>query len=134
MKAVLIDPFKREVRSCEVSDPKATGDYGAFNGELYALLSSGPVDVDTFEAVHLSEQPGDCVLVDGEGLFKDFDKQRFFLIAGAYAPLAGIGIALGSDRFGDSCEPKLGEEWFRSRVEFMDCAQARAFCKRRPEF
>lgn len=134
MKAVLIDPFKKEVRACELSDPKLTGDYAAFNNEVYALLSSGPVDVDTFEAVHLSESPGDCVLVDGEGLFADIDKQRFFLLAGAYAPLAGIGIALGADGFGESCEPGLGVEWFKSRVVFMDCAGARAFCKRRPEF
>ena len=134
MKVIVIDPFEKEVRLAEVSDPKKSGDYGAFNAEIYRLMSSGPVAVVVFDAVYIRAAGvpvGNCIFVDDEGLLGDLDRQRWFYVEGmGREPLAGIGVVAGSDEEGETVEPTIAPHWFRSRVVWMDIVQVRAWARR----
>lgn len=91
MKAYLIDPFERTVTEVQ------------YNGEyrhIYELIKA-----DTYTAVQITPQQ-DVIFLDDEGLYAG-EHQRFFLYSDYPQPLAGRGLVLGTDREGESVEPKI---------------------------
>lgn len=129
IQVVVIDPFKKEIRYENIRNPKVDQNYGAFNEEIYALMSQGPIKVEMVETAPLDTDQAtkqDFVLIDEEGLLGDTSKQSFFLVKGAYPyPLAGIGVVTGMDKHGDNIEPSLTVEWFKENVVFYSLAEIR---------
>lgn len=98
MKSYLIDPFAQSVTVVDY-----TGNYKNIYEHIKATC---------FTTVQINPQQ-DMIFVDDEGLFKK--DQAFFRFHGYDQPLAGRGLVLGTDRRGESVEPKCTIEWL-SRV------------------
>ena len=104
MKAILINPEKKEVTEVEYS-----GDYQ----DIYKLI-----DCKTFDVVRTSVS-NDGIYVDDEGLF--VDDQLFFEYGGdaQSVRLAGNGLILGVDDEGNSISPQTTVEEVEGRVGFL---------------
>lgn len=96
MKAILIDPMKREIREVDVTD----GDSPACIKEL--------IDCQWF-CIGSYLKDGDTVFTDDEGLFPGEVEDVYFwaidadVIESSYRPpLVGKGLVLGSDKEGCS--------------------------------
>ncbi len=100
-KAYLIDAEKREITQVEV------GDYTTY----YPLLKC-----EVFTTVGLEDD--DTLYVDDEGLFQP--QENFFMYQGYNQPLAGNGLVLGTDKEGNSVDPKMTLETLKSKVKFMN--------------
>lgn len=109
VRAILIDPF-----ACTVTEVE----HDASNYQhIYTLLSHESMPVDCFTCVysdHLAE--GEVIFVDDNGLLKPCD--RFFVFADYHQPLAGKGLILGSDEYGDTVAATSDLEAIRARVIF----------------
>lgn len=114
MKAYLIDPYKETVTEVEHGD-----DYK----EIYKLIGC-----DTFDLARV-EPNGDSVYVDDNGLLTMQPDSKFFHYKGYHSPLVGKGLMLGVNRAGDSVSPKTKIEVVRSKIRFLDLAQARALTR-----
>lgn len=105
LKAVLIDPFKKNVRPIRVG-----GQYRALRKTI-----QGPI-----QGIKLSN--GEVLYVHEEGLL--LDNTAFFRLKGPLIlypqPLAGYGLVLGVDREGDSCDTEVPPELIRDNVDFPD--------------
>ena len=86
MRAYLIDPFKRLVTTVE------------YNGAIEEIYSF--IQADCFDCCRFSTAHNDGCFVDDEGLFKD--SQEFFMIGNYPSPLAGRGLVIGCDEWGES--------------------------------
>jgi hypothetical protein len=106
MKAYLIDPFAREISEVEHN--------GNFR-QIYELIQSPS---QSFSAVRMNGR-GDMIYVDEEGLFVPFDRQEFFGLRGYGAPLAGRGLVLGSDPYGESVSPKASLDEVRGQIVWL---------------
>ncbi len=95
MRAILIDPYKREITEVDIS-----GDFM----EIYKFLSNDMVKVSTF-TTGMTWDNRDILYVDDEGLFKN--GSPFFDIGRADGqPLAGMGIIMGGNSAGESVSVK----------------------------
>jgi hypothetical protein len=102
MKAYLIDPFTQQVTQVEYN-----GDYH----QIYKLI-----DCDTFDVARINNQ-GDGIFIDDEGLFKE--EQMFFKYSSYPNPLAGKGLILGTDKQGNSIEPRISLQEAIDSVDFV---------------
>lgn len=106
MKGYLVDPFERTVTEVEV--PYREKGLQAF----YELLQC-----ETFDVARIHEN-GDVLYVDDDGLFKPGN--QFFLAADYPQPLCGRALLLGTDTDGETIPPKLGMDWLRENIKFLD--------------
>lgn len=102
MKAILIDPFDRNITEVEYS-----GDFK----EIYQHI-----DCQLFDVVRIDRT--NSIFVDDEGLISG-KAQAFFKIDGYPEPLAGKGLMLGADDEGESISPSLTLNEVRGMVDFV---------------
>ncbi len=96
MRAILIDPFNRVITEVDISD-----DFK----EIYKFLTNDMVTVNIFTTGMIWDNR-DILYVDDEGLFKNGNP--FFDIGRADGqPLAGMGIIMGCNDFGESVDVKV---------------------------
>ena len=107
MKAFLIDAKERQIREIDYS--------GNWEG-IHTLIGCDTFDVATFSA------DGDGVYIDDEGLLTS--PEHFFLIDGYPTPLAGNGLVLGCDEYGNSISPKITLEELALSVKWMTPQEA----------
>lgn len=112
MKAILIDPFAKEITEVEYS-----GDFQ----DIYKLI-----DCQTFDCVTFN-QAGDGVFVDDEGLYDE--TKEFFKFPGMQ-PLAGKGLVLGVDPDGESISPSITLSAMKEMTSFMSVAVAQLLISR----
>ena len=119
-KAYLIDPFclttdewgKPQFDQQEiVREVEMSADYR----DIYHKLTHETMAVSTMEAVHAFSTPGDICYVDEEGLFKN-TVDHWFILRGFPQPIRGRGLICGTDREGDSIDPKVAIETVRKNV------------------
>jgi hypothetical protein len=103
MKAYLIDPFNEEITEVNYS-----GNYE----EIYKLI-----DCKYFDCVNLGRS-GDTVYIDDEGMISG-KEQEFFRVKDYPNPLAGYALVLGSDKEGNSVEPKTSLEELKGMIKFI---------------
>jgi hypothetical protein len=101
MKAILIDPFAKEITEIE------------YDGNWQQIGKI--IDCELFTTAGLSD--GDTVFVDDEGLFKG--ETAFFKHAHYPQPLAGKGLILGTDSEGDSISPQLTLLEHKAQIAFV---------------
>lgn len=112
MRAVLIDPF-----ACTVEDVDAAispGEDGNLDA-IYAVLSHETQPVTTFQIIHLD---GDDLYIDEHGGIRPC--ARFFTVGSYPRPLAGKGLILGHDAFGDSAPATLHLAAVRAATNFVE--------------
>lgn len=90
MKGYLIDPYKQTIEEV---------DYDGNYRSIYGLLTAEGCPVGTFDTVRINDKQ-DVIFVDDEGLFKR--DQKFFKHPGYPTPLAGKGLVLGGDTYGNT--------------------------------
>ena len=98
MRAILIDPFTREITEVEHND-----DFR----QIYEFIGA-----DAFDAARLED--GQIIYVDDEGLFRD--DQKFWSIEGRV--LAGKGLVLGVNAAGESIAAVGSIEEWRERIRW----------------
>jgi hypothetical protein len=101
MKAYLIDPYETIVTEVEYS-----GEYE----DIYELI-----DCETFDCVGFKGFV-DTIYIDDEGLYKE--DRRFFMVDGYPNPLCGKALVLGTDKDGNSVEPKTSLTDLRGMISF----------------
>lgn len=107
MRAILIDPFAREVREVQIGEG------------LQPIYDQ--IKADCFTVVGLGL--GEGLFLDDEGLFRS--KQEYFALGGTGTPvLAGRGLILGSDSEGESVDSRLDVERVRALVRWLSAAEA----------
>ncbi len=103
MRAILIDPFTRNISEVETS---------ASLLDMYDLLQ-----VDCITAVQVGG--GHAMILDDEGLLKNKDVQAYFTMKGASQPFAGRGLILG-DNYGENRDATLPLDLVKDTVVWMD--------------
>lgn len=111
MQAILIDPYKEELRAVEYN-----GDYK----QIYEHIKA-----DCFTLVRLAND--DDVFVDDEGLLKVTPETKFFMLRDYPQPLAGYGLILGNDEEGESVDVHHTVEFYRPQVQFLDAQMVGVF-------
>lgn len=112
MRAVLVDPYKKEI-----TDVEYNGDYKT----IYPLIHC-----DIFTIVRLED--GDDVLVDDEGLLKLTRDTKFFMINTYEQPLAGYGLITGvNEEDGETVSAHHDAEYYRRKIRFLDMAMVQVF-------
>jgi len=104
MKAILIDPFEKEVREIDWS-----GNYHDISNIL---------DAPHFDVAHFGSGDGDVIYVDDEGLFRE-KGQEYFGFAGHPNPLAGYGLLVGTDAEGNTVAPQISLDWAATKTFFL---------------
>jgi len=109
MRAILINPFEREITTVIRSDNYK---------DIYNYLSTDDFSVNNFAVVHWDEF--NDIFIDDEGLY--VDDQAFFSIAGTRSELvlAGKGLILGHDGEGGTTDTNLTLEEIRSAVTWKE--------------
>lgn len=69
-----------------------------YNGDYRTIRAVLRIGASPFTIVYLPNS--DCIFVDDEGLLKPVD--WFFAVKGYPQPIAGRGLVLGANRYGDS--------------------------------
>lgn len=110
MKAILIDPVKREVRAVEHDNSSYKNIAEAIHAELFTLVRINEVD---------------SVFVDDEGRINGRGEVLGgFRLHGdnrrMYVDLAGYGLVLGSDEEGDAADTTLDAGDVRGRIEWLE--------------
>lgn len=103
MRAILIDPFKREVSDVETD---------AGLDDMYHILN-----VDLITVVRVG--PGHAMIMDDEGLLKAKSEQAYFTMRGATQPFAGRAMILG-DKYGENRAATLTLDEVRDKVVWLD--------------
>ncbi len=93
MQALRIDPINKEITEVE------------FNGDYKQIYDH--INANTFDIARVYEN-GDGAYIDDEGLY--VENQHFWIHKNYPTPLAGIGLLLGSDEYGDDTAPKTSIE------------------------
>jgi hypothetical protein len=110
VRAVVIDPVKREVRDQEV-DGKLAGLQAVVGGRIEAIYP---------EAVGISELGSSHLYVNEEGrLLPEFAVQRWSLRGWPEAWLCGPAIVLADNGRGGEAEPKVTAAQVRELVTFL---------------
>lgn len=117
MRAILIDPFAKQVTEVDYKGPYTN---------IYKFLTPPPPypAVDTFTVIQVDGV--NSIYVDDEGLLKQYegeDKELhnmdvFFEWKGYEQPLAGKGLILGVDEEGETIVTTLTVEHVKSMVTF----------------
>jgi len=110
MRAILIKPDAEGHKHVEVVE--YDGDYRS----IYGLISWSERQVTTFDCVMIDETH--TMFVDDEGLLHA--PQHFMVWDGYEQPIAGRGLILGTDEWGESVACELNEDWVREQVTIMD--------------
>jgi hypothetical protein len=103
MRAILIDPFKREVSEIDI-DPSLDN--------LYATLGVEVITVLRWSAK-------DALILDDEGLLKPREEMEYWWMKGAGQPFAGRGLILG-DEYGENRPASSTLAEVRDMVKFVD--------------
>lgn len=103
MRAILIDPFKREITEIDI-DPSLDN--------LYTTLGVDLITVVKWDKTH-------ALILDDEGLLKDKESMEYFWVAGSNQPFAGRALILG-DEYGDNRAATLELSAVQSLVRFVD--------------
>ena len=103
MRAILIDPFKRDISEIDI-DPSLDN--------LYATLGVDLITVARWDKEH-------ALILDDEGLLKDRESMEYFWIKGSGQPYAGRGLILGDD-YGDNRAATLELSAVHEVVSFLD--------------
>ncbi len=103
MRAILIDPFKREVTEIDI-DPSLDN--------LYTMLEVEMITVIRWDEEH-------ALILDDEGLLKPKEEMEYWRIAGADQPFAGRGLILGDD-YGENRAVTLSLDDVQKKVAFLD--------------
>ena len=111
MRGIKIDVYAQSVY--DVDHPNNYRD-------IYDQLSDPIHKVGSFTSIGLGK---DVLYVDEVGLLEAErrpDDIRFFRWRGYYQPIAGNGIILGVDPWGNSCSTVLKTDYVREQVTFPD--------------
>jgi hypothetical protein len=112
MKAYLINATAKTVNEVQI-----TGDID----EMNRLIGSDYFTLAT------SEENGDTVYVDEEGLLSLNAGSPFFSYEGAHQPFVGNGLVMGCDMdTGNSTNVRTPLETIRAKVKFLTLAEVRA--------
>lgn len=115
MRAILIDPEKQTVAEIQIGD---SDDYK----KIQAVLRCRSFTT----GAHLGgsiEEGFDAVYVSDDELTED-DGPRFWFQIDATRnppssyPIAGLGLALGTDKHGNGCDVGIGVDELKSRITF----------------
>lgn len=104
MRAILIDPFEKEVREID------------WSGKYHDI--SNILDCQYFDVAYIGSDDGDVIYVDDEGLFRE-KGQEYFAFAGHPHPLAGYGLLVGTDAEGETVAPKMSIDWVTTKTFFL---------------
>lgn len=110
MKAYFIDSENRTITETEIKNWQEI---------------SPKIGCELFTIVGMENS--DSLYVDDEGLLKP--QNNFFLYSEYPQPLAGNGIVLGTNDEGESVEPKISLDELKSKITFMNRAQAYIWAK-----
>ena len=108
MRAILIDPFKREVTQVELTGDRLQEYYKVIECSTIAM----PVIFDN----------RDSLVIDDEGWFQEYPDGRagFMMDGWAYA-IIGKALIIGCDEEGESVEPKQNDPlYWRDKIEWKD--------------
>jgi len=100
--AFLIDPFARTITEVQ------------WNGDFHHTYQL--TDCETYDCARINRE-GDSIYVDDEGLFKE--QTAFFHHADYPNPLAGKGLVLGCDKYGESVTPHTTLAELQEKVTFV---------------
>lgn len=103
MRAILIDPFKREVTEIEI-EPSLDS--------MYEVLGVNLITVVRWDKKH-------ALILDDEGLLKSKETMEYWHARGSDQPFAGRGLLLG-DEYGDNRPCTLTLDEVKARVAFLD--------------
>lgn len=103
MRAILIDPFKREVTDID-TDASLDSMYDILHVDLITVMRVGA---------------GHAMILDDEGLLKDKSAQEYFTMKGATQPFAGRAMILG-DSYGESRAATLTLDEVKDKVVWLD--------------
>lgn len=103
MRAILIDPFKREVK--EVTTDASLDDF-------YNIIKCDTITIVPWDESH-------ALFLDDEGLLADKDGQEYWRIVGIDQPFAGRGLIIG-DEYGDNRDATLSIGQVIPDVIFLD--------------
>lgn len=103
MRAILIDPFKREVT--EVNTDSSLDD-------IYNLIKCDTITVVPWDEDH-------ALFLDDEGLLLAEENQAYWRMIGSDQPFAGRGLIIG-DEYGDNREATLSALRVLTDIDFLD--------------
>lgn len=101
-RAILIDPVARTITEVQ------------WNGDFHHIYQL--TDCDQYDCARINEH-GDGIYIDDEGLYKE--DQVFFHHADYPNPLAGKGLILGCDKYGESVAPHTTLDEVRSKLSWV---------------
>lgn len=104
MRAILIDPIKREVTEVQI--------HHALEGDTLGDLQKAVGGY--IELAHRFDN-GDDLFVNEEGLYK----YSIFFDIGAHSPFAGSGIIVGHNSAGNTTPAKSSIEDIKSRIRWQ---------------
>jgi hypothetical protein len=108
VKAILIDPFKREVREIEI---EATNDR-ALTVEMHRLIGADTLDHQMISDMHDSIWVADDGLKNGQPIYA-------FKLPVQRDPYAGTAVIIGADDIGRTRAPVILVETLRRDVEWL---------------
>jgi hypothetical protein len=108
MKAILIDPFAREVREIEIA---ATNDR-ALTIEMHRLIGADTLDHQMISNDHDSVWLDDAGLKRGEAVYA-------FKLPIQRDPYAGTAVIIGADQIGRTRAPLIPVEVLRRDIEWL---------------
>jgi hypothetical protein len=113
IKGILIDPFTKTITEIELTKPLLKPLYRAISCEL----------IDSVALENIGSIPHD-VVIDDEGLY--VPGQQYFRMAenAPYTIFAGRGVIVSTTRNGDWESHQLDVETIKSKVQFLNKAQA----------
>jgi hypothetical protein len=117
IKAILIDPIKREVVHCDVPQDSEGSTYAG----LRALVFQHGDRLGYLEHVHVGVGHG--LYIDEEGMLTDWDGQAFFDIGGL--TVAGVAVLVGSPPDGDTADCRLPIELVQSKITWLHPKEVR---------
>lgn len=103
MRAILINPFKREVT--EVNTDTSLDD-------IYNLIRCDTITVVPWDEDH-------ALFLDDEGLLKAKEDQAYWRMLGVDQPFAGRGLIIG-DEYGENRDATLSALSVLTGIEFLD--------------
>lgn len=115
LRAVLIDPYKQQVKEVRVRQGNTDDIYGMIGCSLFTLASFYPRQVRRNSEI-LSDVQHD-VYVDDEGLFKP--DQRYWFNKATGQVLAGKGLVLALDDDGNSSHCLWSDKGVKDRIRWI---------------
>lgn len=125
MRSYIINPYAFELGVPPVIRITYSGDFK----DIYVALSEEQlqIDVTSFATVEFGSKR-DCLYVDDEGMSKA--PMGFIFLKGWPEPLAGKGLVLGTDAFGESVSCKMDLMEVSSLVSLVSLRKGHQFVHR----